>query len=345
MHDALAGARHPKRRAGTFYVSSSQQVPVEQNCPGCHRVRRRHGYPCCTSWAGPADELWSFNMSMPSFPPNGADMTQEEALTMIIASIAMEELALSHILNAEGEKLQYILGTLPGTSPCACPHDVLAVNKSVTALVEAVTQNQMLLKNKLAQVLEFCPLPSPPPPACKPEPGPTPCPSPCRPDPCVSQCPVSCSPPHPVSHQVLSCEKSAVQLIGLRERMLWNPDCRLCWRQRSRSGKDICLDERTPAQIQLDPGKTYAVQYALNVCATSPEEGTILLRQSPCGAFTDALPLHFSIGHPAHGQQTLHYVSVMHPCINNGYSVKLSLMLDAKAPLYVEQAVMDVVEL
>lgn len=147
-------------------------------------------------------------MSMPSFPPNGADMTQEEALTMIIASIAMEELALSHILNAEGEKLQYILGTLPGTNPCACPHDVLAVNKSVTALVEAVTQNQMLLKNKLAQVLEFCPLPSPPPPACKPEPGPTPCPSPCRPDPCVSQGLVSCSPPHPVSHQVRSCEKA-----------------------------------------------------------------------------------------------------------------------------------------
>ena len=40
-------------------------------------------------------------------------MTREEALTMIIASIAMEELALSHILNAEGEKLQYVLGT-PG---------------------------------------------------------------------------------------------------------------------------------------------------------------------------------------------------------------------------------------
>ena len=47
-----------------------------------------------------------FNMSMPSFPPDGANLTREEALTMIIASIAMEELALSHILNAEGEKLQ-----------------------------------------------------------------------------------------------------------------------------------------------------------------------------------------------------------------------------------------------
>ena len=115
-------------------------------------------------------------MSMPSFPPNGADMTREEALTMIIASIAMEELALSHILNAEGEKLQYILGTLPGTTgPCACPQDVLAVNKSVTALVEAVSQNQMLLKNKLDRVLEFCPQP----PAC----GPGPCPAPCWPPP------------------------------------------------------------------------------------------------------------------------------------------------------------------
>ena len=64
-------------------------------------------------------------MSMPSFPPNGADMTQEEALTMIIASIAMEELALSHILNAEGETTIY--PGMPGTSPCARPHDVLAV--------------------------------------------------------------------------------------------------------------------------------------------------------------------------------------------------------------------------
>ena len=91
-------------------------------------------------------------------------MTREEALTMIIASIAMEELALSHILNAEGEKLQYILGTLPGTKPCACPQDVLAVNKSVASLLDVVAQNQMLLKGKLEKVLEACPPPPPPPP-------------------------------------------------------------------------------------------------------------------------------------------------------------------------------------
>ena len=37
-------------------------------------------------------------------------------VNQILSSIAMEELGMSHILNAEGEKLQYILGTLPGLS-------------------------------------------------------------------------------------------------------------------------------------------------------------------------------------------------------------------------------------
>ena len=103
-------------------------------------------------------------------------MTREEALTMIIACIAMEELALSHILNAGGENLQFILGTLPGTSS----QDVLAIHKSITALVDAVTQNQILLKKKLDQVLEFCPIPPPstppPPPPPPPPPGPEPAP-------------------------------------------------------------------------------------------------------------------------------------------------------------------------
>ena len=265
-------------------------------------------------------------MSMPSFPPNGANMTREEALTMIIASIAMEELALSHILNAEGEKLQYILGTLPSASPRACPQDVLAVNKSVTALVEAVTQNQMLLKNKLNQVLEVCPLPPPPPP-CRPEPAP---------------CPPPCPQPHPSPYQVLSCGKGVLHLAGQQERMPWKPGCRLPWRQCSRSGSSICWDRRVPAQIQLCPGKTYMIQYTLNVCTMSPGEGagTICLRQSPCDGF--AVPLCFSLGH---GIQTLQYVSVLHPCVNSRCALELSLVLESKAPLCVERAEMDVVEL
>ena len=284
-------------------------------------------------------------MWMPSFPKNGANMTRAEALTMIIASIAMEELALSHILNAEGEKLQYILGTLPGASPCACPQDVLAVNKSVTALVEAVSQNQMLLKNKLDQVLQFCPVPPPPPPPGRPEPEP--CPPPCPPGPCVPPCSPPCPPPCPPPCRAEPCERSALQLMGLREQMLWDPGCRLPWRQRSCTGKAVCWDGRTPAQIQLNPGSAYMVQYTLNVCTASPARGTgrILLRQSPCGVFTDALPVCFSMEHMACGLQTLQGAAVLHPRTGGGREAVLSLTLDAKTSLRVEQAVMDIVEL
>ncbi|MCI9243208.1 MAG: hypothetical protein HFF43_07450 [Lawsonibacter sp.] len=303
-------------------------------------------------------------MSMPSFPQNGVDMTRDEALTMIIACIAMEELALSHILNAGGEHLQFVLGTLPGISS----QDVLAAHKSITALIEAVTHNQMLLKNKLDHVLEFVPrppvpsepaFPSQPPdpsepafPSRPPDPTQPPFPSPPhQPRPYVPACPPPYPAPYPVPrpapYRVLPREKSALQLAGQREKILWKPDCRLPWKQRSRSGGGICWDNRTPAQIQINSGKTYVVQYTLNVCAVSPAGGTgsIVLRQSPCGAFSDPPPLCLPMARLAHGPQTLQHVSVLHPCGNSGCGAELSLVLNAQTPLCVERAVMDIVEL
>lgn len=94
-------------------------------------------------------------MSMPAFPENGTDITQDQALNMILASIAMEELGLSHIINAEGEKLQYVLGTLPGRhGSCASTQEVLEVNNSISTLLEVVMQNQLVLKSKLSRVLD-----------------------------------------------------------------------------------------------------------------------------------------------------------------------------------------------
>ena len=55
-------------------------------------------------------------MSMPSFPNIDPPSQREDAVNQILSSIAMEELGLSHILNAEGEKLQYILATIPDKS-------------------------------------------------------------------------------------------------------------------------------------------------------------------------------------------------------------------------------------
>ena len=93
-------------------------------------------------------------MSMPSFPNIDPPIQREDAVNQILSSIAMEELGLSHILNAEGEKLQYILGTIPGLSgPAATVSDVLSANESVRSLLETAAQNQIFLKAKMQGAL------------------------------------------------------------------------------------------------------------------------------------------------------------------------------------------------
>lgn len=93
-------------------------------------------------------------MSMPVFPNINPPITREDAVNQILASIALEELGLSHILNAEGEKLQYILGTLPGLSgPPATIQDVLDANESVRSMLDTTAQNQLFFKAKLQAAL------------------------------------------------------------------------------------------------------------------------------------------------------------------------------------------------
>lgn len=94
-------------------------------------------------------------MSFPTFPSISPPLTRDQALNMILASIAMEELGLSHIINAEGEKLQYVLGTLPGSpEPEIEIDELIRVNDSVGGLLNNVMQNQLFLKNKMERVLD-----------------------------------------------------------------------------------------------------------------------------------------------------------------------------------------------
>ena len=101
-------------------------------------------------------------MSLPSFPNVDPPIQREDAVNQILSSIAMEELGLSHILNAEGEKMQYILGTLPGLSgPAATVEDVLNANESVRGLLETAVQNQIFLKGKMQGALDASPMRGP----------------------------------------------------------------------------------------------------------------------------------------------------------------------------------------
>lgn len=99
-------------------------------------------------------------MSMPKFPTDTSHLTKENVLNQILSSIAMEELGLSHILNAEGEKMQYILGTLEGVSPPATPptiDQVLQANDSIQKTLDTIMTQQMFLRAKMADAIKAYP--------------------------------------------------------------------------------------------------------------------------------------------------------------------------------------------
>ncbi|MED3662941.1 collagen-like protein, partial [Ureibacillus terrenus] len=96
-------------------------------------------------------------MSQPNLPNITPDITinRADVINLLLASIAMEELSLAHILNAEGEKIQYALGTIPGISglsPAATLEDLLLVNSTVQDTIAMSIKKELLLDNKLKQV-------------------------------------------------------------------------------------------------------------------------------------------------------------------------------------------------
>ena len=73
--------------------------------------------------------------------------TRDQAITDLIQSVALEETALSHILNAEGEKIQKMVAL-----PDVTPEVLLATNKSVESMVSTISNLELVLTDKIALV-------------------------------------------------------------------------------------------------------------------------------------------------------------------------------------------------
>ena len=81
-------------------------------------------------------------MGMPIITPGTT--TRDQALTDLIESVALQEAALSHIMNAEGEKMQEFIGMADVT-----PEQLLELNKAVQLMLSAITRLEMMLQAKL----------------------------------------------------------------------------------------------------------------------------------------------------------------------------------------------------
>lgn len=101
-------------------------------------------------------------MSFPTIPriTPTISINRSQVVSLLLASVAFEELGLAHVLNAEGEKLQAVLGTLPGLSLTArTVSGLLSVNRDIRRTMQTVLKNQMLLEFKLEDILDIPPSP------------------------------------------------------------------------------------------------------------------------------------------------------------------------------------------
>lgn len=90
-------------------------------------------------------------MSMPTIPdinPN-IDISREEAINILLASIGLEEMAIAELMKAESLKLKEVL-------KCTCdPCKILEINKSIESIIKSLLSYETILQTKLRDVMEF----------------------------------------------------------------------------------------------------------------------------------------------------------------------------------------------
>ncbi len=70
----------------------------------------------------------------------------EQAIADVIESIALEEVGIANVINAEGCKIKKAIEL------ATCVDDLVTVNKSVKSTLESIIKSQMLLNFKLEEI-------------------------------------------------------------------------------------------------------------------------------------------------------------------------------------------------
>jgi len=90
---------------------------------------------------------------MPQIPDGRNRPAFDEAIIDLLESVALEEMALSHIINAEGEKLQEYIKKFGQNSIKAC--ELKAASSQAHSILETTIMQQWLLISKLNKINEI----------------------------------------------------------------------------------------------------------------------------------------------------------------------------------------------
>jgi hypothetical protein len=92
-------------------------------------------------------------MSMPKIEKSENPIERNQSISNLIESVALMETGLSHIINAEGEKIQKVIKADETTDIPI--DDILKINNSVENMVNSISKLEMILQNKLDSSKEF----------------------------------------------------------------------------------------------------------------------------------------------------------------------------------------------
>lgn len=94
-------------------------------------------------------------MSMPQIPEELYRPTRHEVVIDLLKSIAMEETAISHILNAEAEKIQAFVGKELDFPGCSSGHEIMRFNSQVFKVIDVLVMKEWLLLRKMENIMDF----------------------------------------------------------------------------------------------------------------------------------------------------------------------------------------------
>ncbi|MEK4514779.1 hypothetical protein NSS64_05880 [Paenibacillus sp. FSL H8-0122] len=93
-------------------------------------------------------------MSLPDSPETkpGQSITKRESLALLLTSVAMNEISLSHIISAEADAIQAFIKSRPEELSYM---SVIRINNTASRLLEEVSNGQWLSLSKLDRILRL----------------------------------------------------------------------------------------------------------------------------------------------------------------------------------------------
>ncbi|WP_223069567.1 hypothetical protein [Paenibacillus caui] len=88
----------------------------------------------------------------PDFSGIADKLTLDESILLLFSSVALEEIALSHLINAEAEKLDTLLSRFEDELTFS---NLLSINHNVQSSLSDIVNKEMLLLNKLENIVKL----------------------------------------------------------------------------------------------------------------------------------------------------------------------------------------------